>query len=146
MNTEAFLSSAYLQHNLIKVYLISYQIWNCKAVFQNCLQLFIEMLHNLSPPHLSCCFPLIPASGPPLHSIFLFPPLSFPFPFHSLHWVSPLSFSTPTLHCPPPLPGGWWPGTGTVQGILSDTIMRELCGTCCSSSNHGSPRSCTTSR
>lgn len=98
----------------------------CKTIFQNCLRLFIEMLHNLSPPHLSCCFPLIPASGPPLHSFFLPSSASTLSPFTLSIRSLPVSFSTPTLHCPPPLPGGWWPGTGTVQGILSDTIMREL--------------------
>lgn len=115
------------------------------TIFQNCLRLFIEMLHNLSPPHLSC-FPLIPASGPPLHSFFLPSSASILSLFTLSIRSFPVSFSTPTLHCPPPLPGGWWPGTGTVQGILSDTIMRELWGTCCSSSNRGSPRNCITSR
>lgn len=64
------------------------------------------MLHNLSPPHLSCCFPLIPASG--TSPTLILPPLLclHPFLLHSLHSVSScvLFHSDPSLSSPP----AWW--------------------------------------
>lgn len=126
-----------------------------------------EMLHNLPPLHLSCCLPSTPTTLPPfrhllpssstltrldssshVHSLLFFglllllrfPPLPPP--------PSPLCrhrHTHPFVVLPPCLVV-WWPGTGTVQGILSDTTMREHFGTCCSSSNLGSPRNSTTSR
>lgn len=65
--------------------------------------------------------------------------------FHPLFLFSCHLHFLPFVILPPCLVV-WWPGTGTVQGILSDTTMRERCGTCCNSSNLGSPRNCTTSR
>lgn len=103
LNTEAILS-VYLQNQKFYVNLYS-DFCIVKLFFQNCLRLFIEMLHNLSPPHLSCCFPLIPASGPPLHSFFL-PYSASTLSLFTLHLVSScvLFHSDPSLSSPP----AWW--------------------------------------
>lgn len=120
---RSIISCACLWHNLIKIYSISFQILNCKAIFQNCLQLFREMLHNLSPPHLSCCFPLFPASGPPLH---ILPPLLCPYlslftpPIWSL--LCPFQFR-PFIVLPPCLVVG-----GQVQGRSRESSQTQLWG------------------
>lgn len=119
-----------------------------------------ELLHNLSPPHLSCCLPptptTLPPSPPSLSLLHHLPPLwlvSTPPTFTPFLWSPPPPLLRPALHCHtrpfvvlPPCLVVWWPGTGTVQGIPLDTTMRERFGTCCSSSNLGSPRNSTTSR
>lgn len=129
------------------------------------LQLSVEMLRNLSPPPVfvfslkstysaSLLSPFLIIHHSEFSRLLLFtPPFLFSYcPFSFLHLFSTLLFLfwchlyfLPFVILPPCLVV-WWPGTGTVQGILSDTTMREHCGTCCNSSNLDSPRNCTISR
>lgn len=122
------------------------------------LQLSVEMLRNLSPPPFFVVFLLLLPLWPPpvllsspsasLWISLCYPLVYLTLPLSSFFFFAPsflLSSVLPFVVLPPCLVV-WWPGTGTVQGILSDTTMRERCGTCCNSSSLGSPRNSTTSR